>query len=43
MADNDPVRTRVLAELQQAKADGSVPLTEAQFVYPNWATSQKAP
>jgi hypothetical protein len=43
LASNDPVRARVLAELEQAKADGSLPLTEAQYVYPNWVTSQKAP
>jgi len=28
---NDPVRQRVLAELEQAKADGSYPLTEAAY------------
>lgn len=27
----DPVRARVLAELEQAKADGSYPLTEAHY------------
>jgi hypothetical protein len=43
LASNDPVRARVLAELAQAKADGSHPLTEAQYVYPNWAASGKAP
>jgi hypothetical protein len=43
VASQDPVRARVLAELEQAKADGSHPLTEAQYVYPNWVTSQKAP
>ena len=40
---NDPVRAHVLAELAQAKADGSHPLTEAQYLYPNWVTSNKAP
>jgi hypothetical protein len=43
VASQDPVRARVLAELEQAKADGSHPLTEAQYVYPNWVASQKAP
>jgi hypothetical protein len=43
VASKDPVRAHVLAELEQAKADGSHPLTEAQYVYPNWVTSQKAP
>jgi hypothetical protein len=43
VATNDPVRARVLAELEQAKADGSYPLTEAQYLYPNWATTHKAP
>jgi len=28
---NDPVRARVLAELEQAKADGSYPVTEAFY------------
>lgn len=28
---NDPVRIRVLAELEQAKADGSYPITEAHY------------
>jgi len=41
-AANEPVRARVLAELEQAKADGSYPLTEAQYVYPNWVTPTKA-
>jgi len=31
VASNDPVRQRVLAELEQAKADGSYPLTEAFY------------
>jgi Domain of unknown function (DUF4148) len=43
VAANDPVRARVLADLAQAKADGSYPLTEAQYVYPNWAEPHKAP
>jgi hypothetical protein len=42
-AGNDPVRARVLAELEQAKKDGSLPLTEAQYVYPNWVTPHNAP
>lgn len=42
-ASNDPVRARVLADLAQAKADGSYPLTEAQYVYPNWAAGHKTP
>ncbi|MFC3458024.1 hypothetical protein [Massilia haematophila] len=28
---DDPVRDRVLAELEQAKADGSYPITEAHY------------
>jgi hypothetical protein len=43
LASNDPVRARVLAELEQAKADGSYPLSEAQYVYPNWTAAHKAP
>jgi hypothetical protein len=43
LTSSDPVRAHVLAELEQAKADGSYPLTEAQYVYPNWAASHKAP
>jgi hypothetical protein len=43
LASKDPVRARVLAELEQAKADGSYPLSEAQYVYPNWAAAHKAP
>jgi hypothetical protein len=43
VAANDPVRARVLADLAQAKADGSYPLSEAQYVYPNWVASHKAP
>ncbi|MEW6022770.1 MAG: hypothetical protein AB1807_11590 [Pseudomonadota bacterium] len=31
VASNDPVRQRVLAELEQAKADGSYPMTEAFY------------
>ena len=31
VASNDPVRQRVLAELEQAKADGSFPITEAAY------------
>jgi hypothetical protein len=33
---NDPVRARVLAELEQARKDGSYPPSEADYVYPNW-------
>jgi hypothetical protein len=43
VASNDPVRARVLAELEQAKADGTHPLTEAQYLYPNWVTPHQAP
>lgn len=42
-ATNDLVRTRVQSELAQARADGSLPLTEAQYIYPNWAAARKAP
>jgi hypothetical protein len=43
VASNDPVRARALAELEQAKAEGTHPLSEAQYVYPNWATPHKTP
>jgi hypothetical protein len=43
VASNDPVRARVQAELAQARADGTYPLTEAQYVYPNWPELHKAP
>lgn len=39
-ANNDPVRARVLADLAQARANGTYPVTEAQFVYPNWPELQ---
>jgi hypothetical protein len=32
----DPTRARVLAELEQARKDGSYPPSEADYVYPNW-------
>jgi hypothetical protein len=35
-ASADPVRARVVAELEQAKQDGSYPPSEADYVYPNW-------
>jgi hypothetical protein len=34
LAHNDATRVRVLAELEQAKADGLVPITESQYMYP---------
>ena len=40
---SDPVRARALADIDQARANGSLPLTEAQYVYPNWAAGHKAP
>jgi hypothetical protein len=43
VASTDPVRARVQAELAQAQADGTHPLSEAQYVYPNWAAPHKAP
>jgi hypothetical protein len=43
VASSDPVRARVQAELAQARADGTYPLTEAQYVYPNWPELHKAP
>ena len=43
VAANDPVRARVLADLAQAKADGSYPLNESQYIYPNWVDQRKAP
>lgn len=39
---NDPVRTRVLAELAQARADGLFPLSEAQYLYP-WPVAASHP
>ncbi|THC46298.1 DUF4148 domain-containing protein [Massilia sp. Mn16-1_5] len=35
-ASTDPVRARVLAELEQAKQSGNYPPSEADYVYPNW-------
>jgi hypothetical protein len=35
-ASTDPVRARVVAELEQARKDGSYPPSEADYVYPNW-------
>lgn len=32
----DPVRARVVADLDQARKDGSYPPSEAAYVYPNW-------
>jgi hypothetical protein len=36
VASTDPVRARVVAELEQARKDGSYPPSEADYVYPNW-------
>ncbi|WP_156885747.1 DUF4148 domain-containing protein [Massilia niastensis] len=33
---DDPVRKQVLAELEQARVDGTYPLTEMQSIYPYW-------
>lgn len=33
----DPVRAKALADIEQARAKGSFPLTEAQYVYPRLA------
>jgi hypothetical protein len=38
-SDVDPVRARVLAEMEQARKDGSFPPSEADYNYPNWAKS----
>jgi len=35
-APTDPVRARVVAELEQARKDGTYPPSEANYVYPNW-------
>ena len=35
-ATDDPTRVRVLAELEQARKDGSYPPSEADYVTPNW-------
>jgi hypothetical protein len=40
---NDPIRAQAIADVAQARADGALPLTEAQYVYPNWAAAGKAP
>ena len=32
----DPVRARVVAELEQARQNGTYPPSEADYVYPNW-------
>lgn len=32
----DPVRARVVADLEQARKDGSYPPSEADYVTPNW-------
>jgi hypothetical protein len=32
----DPVRARVVADLEQARKDGHYPPSEADYVYPNW-------
>jgi hypothetical protein len=32
----DPVRARVVTDLDQARKDGSYPPSEAAYVYPNW-------
>jgi len=42
-AANDPVRAGVQGGLAQGKADGTYPLTEVQYVYPNWPELHKAP
>jgi len=36
VASTDPVRARVVADLEQARKDGSYPPSEADYVYPNW-------
>lgn len=35
-ATDDPVRARVVADLEQSRKDGSYPPSEADYVYPNW-------
>jgi hypothetical protein len=35
-ASTDPVRARVVADLEQARQDGRFPPSEADYVYPNW-------
>jgi len=37
----DPVRAKALADIEQARAEGSFPLTEAQFVYPKMAATHQ--
>lgn len=43
LASKDPVRARVQAELAQAQANGTHPLNESQYVYPNWVSAHQAP
>jgi len=38
----DPVRAKALADIQQARAEGSFPLSEAHYVYPNLAAARQA-
>lgn len=35
----DPVRAKALADIEQARANGSFPLTEAEYVYPKLAAA----
>lgn len=35
-AATDPIRARVVADLEQARKDGNYPPSEADYVYPNW-------
>lgn len=35
-SSTDPVRARVLADLDQARKDGGFPPSEADYVTPNW-------
>jgi len=37
----DPVRAKALADIQQARAEGSFPLTEGQFVYPKLVAARQ--
>ncbi len=32
----DAVHQQAIAEMERARADGSFPLTEKQFTYPDW-------
>ena len=38
----DPVRAKALADIERARAEGSFPLSEADYVYPKLAAAHRA-